>query len=59
VILLLITRTALYGALLSLAVISGAVLTHLLVLRIEINGDGGLLFMLTINLDNELGNPLH
>ena len=48
VLLLLLPRTAVYGALLSLAVISGALGSHLFVLGIEVRGDGGLLFGLAL-----------
>lgn len=44
-ILLLIPRTTIYGALLGLGVICGAILSHLFILGIEIQGDGGLLFI--------------
>jgi len=47
-VLLLISRTAVYGALLSLAVISGAIFSHLTVLGIAVDDDGGLLFGLAI-----------
>jgi len=43
-ILLLIPKTAWVGALLSLGVISGAIVMHLTKLGIEINNDGGILF---------------
>ncbi|MCC6320621.1 MAG: DoxX family protein [Phycisphaerales bacterium] len=43
-ILLLIPRTAVYGAMLALGVISGAIVSHLTRLGIEVAGDGGLLF---------------
>ena len=46
--LLLIPGFAPYGALLSLGVISGAILSHLAVLGIEVRGDGGLLFALAV-----------
>jgi uncharacterized membrane protein YphA (DoxX/SURF4 family) len=48
VVLLLIPRTAALGALLALIVISGAILTHLTSLGIEVSGDGGLLFGLAV-----------
>jgi putative oxidoreductase len=48
VVLLLVPRTAVLGALLSLGVISGALLAHLLVLGIDVQGDGGLLFGLAV-----------
>ncbi len=44
VVLLLVPRTAALGAVLSLGVIGGALLAHLFVLGIEVEGDGGLLF---------------
>ncbi len=45
-VLLLAPRTAALGALLALGVISPAILSHLTVLGIEVQGDGGLLFAL-------------
>ena len=45
-VLLLIPATASVGALLSLGIISGAILSHLTKLGIEVQGDGGLLFIL-------------
>ena len=48
VILLLMPRTAALGALLGLGVISGALLSHLTILGIEVQGDGGLLFYLAL-----------
>jgi putative oxidoreductase len=47
-ILLLIPRSAAYGALLGLGVISGALLSHLAVLGIDVQGDGGTLFVLAV-----------
>lgn len=47
-ILLLIPATAAVGALASLGIITGALLSHLTVLGIEIQGDGGLLFALAV-----------
>ena len=47
-ILLLIPRTTWMGAVLGLGVISGAILSHLTKLGIEVQGDGGLLFGLAI-----------
>jgi hypothetical protein len=47
-ILLLVPGAAVYGALGAIAVISGAILSHLTVLGIEVMGDGGLLFALAI-----------
>jgi hypothetical protein len=46
--LLLVPGGAAYGALLSLGVISGAIVSHLTVLGVEIRGDGGLLFALAL-----------
>ncbi|WP_298238889.1 DoxX family membrane protein [uncultured Algibacter sp.] len=43
-ILLLIPKTVWTGALLTLGIIGGAIMMHLTMLGIEINGDGGLLF---------------
>ncbi|MFN7961228.1 MAG: DoxX family protein [Thermoanaerobaculia bacterium] len=47
-VMLLIPSLAALGALLALGVISGAVLSHLTVLGIEVQGDGGLLFGLAL-----------
>lgn len=46
--LLLVKRTSLIGAVFGISVISGAILSHLLILGIEVQGDGGLLFGLAI-----------
>jgi uncharacterized membrane protein YphA (DoxX/SURF4 family) len=46
--LLLLPRTAGLGAALSLGIISGALLSHLTILGIEVQGDGGLLFGLAV-----------
>ncbi|MCA0932149.1 DoxX family protein [Lutimonas saemankumensis] len=46
--LLLIRRTSLIGALAGLGVISGAILSHLFVLGIVVQDDGGLLFGLAV-----------
>ncbi len=46
VVLLLVPATAAVGAFLALGVISGALLSHLTRLGIEVQGDGGLLFAL-------------
>jgi len=52
--LLLVPRTAVWGALLSLGVIAGAIGTHLFVIGIQVvdpetgKGDGGLLFVLAL-----------
>lgn len=49
-ILLVIPRTAVYGALLALATISGAIFSHLTVLGIVVANDGGTLFLLAITV---------
>lgn len=48
VMLLLTPRTAVHGALLALAVISGAIVAHLTRLGIVVQNDGGLLFELAV-----------
>ncbi len=45
-VLVLIPATAAAGAVLSLGIISGAIVSHLTVLGIEVQGDGGTLFVL-------------
>ncbi len=47
-ILLLYPPAIFYGALLSLGVMSGAILSHLTILGIDVQGDGGLLFGLAL-----------
>ena len=47
-ILLLIPATVWLGAILSIGVISGAILSHLTILGIEVQGDGGYLFILAV-----------
>ena len=47
-ILILIPRTIWLGALLTLGIISGAIVTHLTKIGIEVNGDGGTLFFMAI-----------
>ncbi|REJ77631.1 MAG: DoxX family protein [Acidobacteria bacterium] len=47
-VLLLVPRTVVYGALLALATISGAIFIHLTVLGIVVADDGGTLFILAI-----------
>ena len=47
-ILLLYPATVTIGAILALGVISGAIVSHLTVLGIEVQGDGGLLFFLAL-----------
>ena len=46
--LLLVPRTAWLGAIGALGVISGAILSHLTILGIEVQGDGGTLFYLAL-----------
>ena len=46
--LLLYPATITLGALLSLGVITGAIVSHLTILGIEVQGDGGLLFFLAL-----------
>lgn len=43
-ILLLIPRTVAFGALIAVGLMAGAVATHLLILGLEVQGDGGQLF---------------
>ena len=45
---LLIPRTTWIGAVLGLGVIAGAIFSHLTMLGIEVQGDGGLLFILAL-----------
>ena len=45
---LLVPGLAPYGALLAVGTMSGAILSHLLFLGIEVRGDGGLLFALAV-----------
>ena len=47
-ILLLVPATVSAGAILTIATMSGAIASHLLILGIEIKGDGGLLFGLAV-----------
>jgi uncharacterized membrane protein YphA (DoxX/SURF4 family) len=47
-ILILVPRTTLLGALLGLGTMSGAILSHLIFLGIEVKNDGGTLFILAI-----------
>ncbi len=48
VVLLVIPKTVVLGAVLAAAVISGAIMSHLTKLGIEVQGDGGLLFALAL-----------
>lgn len=47
-ILVLIPMTQAIGALMSIGIMAGALLTHLFVIGIEVKGDGGLLFSLAV-----------
>ena len=47
-VLLLIPTTKIYGAILSLGVISGAIISHLTKLGIEVQNDGGTLFGMAV-----------
>lgn len=47
-ILLLINRTAWAGALLALGLMAGAIMMHLTMLGIEVNDDGGILFITAV-----------
>ena len=49
-ILLLLPATITVGAALALAVIVGAIVSHLTILGIEVQGDGGLLFVLALTV---------
>jgi hypothetical protein len=48
VVLLLVPRTIVWGALLALGVIAGAIVSHLTKLGIVVQNDGGLLFILAL-----------
>ena len=45
---LLVPATAAYGAVLTMGLMAGAIMSHLTVLGIEVKGDGGLLFGLAV-----------
>ncbi len=47
-VLLLVPATSALGAGLAIAVIAGAIMSHLTILGIEVQGDGGLLFLLAL-----------
>lgn len=49
-ILILIPRTSWFGAVISIGVISGAILMHLSIIGIEVNNDNGLLFYLAVTV---------
>ncbi|OYQ43039.1 DoxX family protein [Flavobacterium cyanobacteriorum] len=46
--LILLPRTTFYGALLGAGTMSGAILSHIFVLGLEVQGDGGQLFILAL-----------
>jgi len=46
--LLLFRKTSLLGSILGLGIISGAILSHIFILGIEVQNDGGLLFILAL-----------
>ena len=48
--LILVPRTTLLGALLALGIIGGAILSHIFILGIEVENDGGLLFILALTV---------
>jgi uncharacterized membrane protein YphA (DoxX/SURF4 family) len=47
-ILILIPRTTIYGAILGMGILGGAIVSHIFVLGIEVKNDGGLLFGLAL-----------
>ncbi len=47
-ILLLVPRTTWLGAIIALGVMAGAILSHLTILGIEVQGDGGTLFIMAL-----------
>lgn len=47
-VLLLYPRTTVFGALLGVGIMGGAIASHLTILNIEIKGDGGLLFVYAV-----------
>ena len=47
-ILLIIPRTAVFGSILGLGIISGAIVSHLFIIGINVNDDGGALFGLAV-----------
>ena len=49
-ILLLIPKMRIWGSFIALSVISGAILSHLFFLGIEVQGDGGTLFLLAVTV---------
>jgi hypothetical protein len=49
-VLLLIPRTSAIGAVIALGTMAGAIVSHLTILGIEVQGDGGLLFALALTV---------
>ena len=49
-VMLLVPRSVWMGALMAMGIMAGAILSHLFVLGIEVQGDGGLLFFLGIGV---------
>lgn len=47
-VLLLYPRTTVFGALLGVGIMGGAIASHLTILNIEVKGDGGLLFVYAV-----------
>jgi len=47
---LLVPNTGVYGALLTVGIAAGAILSHLTLLGVEVKGDGGLLFGLAVSI---------
>lgn len=47
-VLLIVPATASFGAILTMGVMAGAILSHLVILGIDVKGDGGLLFGLAL-----------
>ncbi|MEZ4805330.1 MAG: DoxX family protein [Bacteroidia bacterium] len=47
-ILILVPKTSFYGALMGMGIMIGALLSHIFVLGIDVNNDGGLLFSLGV-----------
>jgi uncharacterized membrane protein YphA (DoxX/SURF4 family) len=47
-ILILMPRTTIYGAILGMGILGGAIVSHIFVLGIEVKNDGGLLFGLAL-----------
>lgn len=45
---LLIPKTAVYGAVAGLLIMTGAIISHVFILGLEVNNDGGTLFVLAV-----------